>query len=146
MSKNLIYLVCFVLVLSMAHQTSADLILHWSFDEGSGDVVNDSSGNGHVGTIEGATWVVSERGPCLEFGGDGDRVVDENGPDYLIHTALGHSETEFLPFLAAECKYVPNQPAEAPALGDHYVKVPSRLLVLLGDFLLQKFRVHSYVG
>jgi hypothetical protein len=83
MSKKLIYLVCFVSVLSIAVQSRADLILHWKFDEGSGDVANDSSGNGHVGTIEGATWTVGDRGPCLEFGGDGDRVVDESAPDYL---------------------------------------------------------------
>jgi len=83
MSKKLIYLICFALVLSMAGQASADLILHWMFDEGSGEVVNDSSGNGHVGTIEGATWTIDDKGPCLEFGGDGDRVVDENGPSYL---------------------------------------------------------------
>ena len=83
MSKKLIYLICFVLVLSTTGPAWAELILHWRFDEGSGDVVNDSSGNGHVGTIEGATWTVGDRGPCLEFGGDGDRVVDESGPDYL---------------------------------------------------------------
>ncbi|MCP4614644.1 MAG: LamG domain-containing protein [Planctomycetes bacterium] len=83
MSKKLIYFICFALVLSMAGQASAELILHWRFDEGSGEVVNDSSGNGHVGTIEGATWAVDDKGPCLEFGGDGDRVVDESGADYL---------------------------------------------------------------
>jgi len=83
MSKKLIYLICFALVLSVAGQASADLILHWMFDEGSGEVVNDTSGNGHVGTIEGATWTVDDKGPCLEFGGDGDRVVDESGADYL---------------------------------------------------------------
>ncbi|MCP4260924.1 MAG: LamG domain-containing protein [Planctomycetes bacterium] len=83
MSKKLIYLICLALVLSMASQASAELILHWRFDEGSDDVVNDSSGNGHVGTIEGATWTVDDKGPCLEFGGDGDRVVDESGADYL---------------------------------------------------------------
>ncbi|MFH1881975.1 MAG: LamG domain-containing protein, partial [Planctomycetota bacterium] len=83
MCKKLIYLVSFVLVLSMAGNATAELILHWRFDEGSGTTVNDSSGNGHVGTIEGATWTVSDKGPCLEFGGDGDLVVDENGPNYL---------------------------------------------------------------
>jgi len=83
MSKKLIYLICVVLVLSMAGRTWADLILHWRFDEGSGDVVNDSSGNGHIGTIEGATWAIEDKGPCLAFGGDGDRVVDESGADYL---------------------------------------------------------------
>ena len=83
MSKKLIYLVSFVLVLTIAGSSSAELILHWRFDEGSGDTVNDSSGNSHVGTIEGATWTVSDKGPCLEFGGDGDHVVDENGASYL---------------------------------------------------------------
>jgi len=83
MCKKLIYLISFVLVLSMAGNASAELILHWRFDEGSGDEVYDSSGNGHVGTIEGATWAVGKIGPCLEFGGDGDRVVDENAPNYL---------------------------------------------------------------
>ncbi|MBN1804413.1 MAG: LamG domain-containing protein, partial [Sedimentisphaerales bacterium] len=83
MSKKLICLICFPVILSMAGQASAELILHWKFDEGSGDIVNDSSGNNHVGTIEGATWTVGDKGPCLSFGGDGDRVVDENGGDYL---------------------------------------------------------------
>ncbi|MHC4586484.1 MAG: LamG domain-containing protein [Planctomycetota bacterium] len=83
MSQKLIYLVCFVVVLSMAGQASAELILHWRFDEGSGDTVNDSSGNGRVGTIEGATWTVDDKGPCLEFGGDGDYVIDDDAGSYL---------------------------------------------------------------
>jgi hypothetical protein len=83
MCKKLICLICLAVIISIASQARAELILHWKFDEGSGDVVNDSSGNGHVGTIEGATWAVGDKGPCLEFGGDGDRVVDESGPDYL---------------------------------------------------------------
>jgi hypothetical protein len=75
MSKKLIYLVCFVLVLSVADNASADLILHWTFDEGSGTTVNDSSGNGHVGTIEGATWTVGDKGPCLGFGLAGSKSL-----------------------------------------------------------------------
>jgi len=31
------------------------LIAHWSFDEGSGNVLHDRSGNKHDGTIHGAT-------------------------------------------------------------------------------------------
>jgi hypothetical protein len=83
MSKKLICLACLVLVVSMAGQASAELILHWRFDEGSGDTVNDSSGNGHIGTIKGATWTVGDKGSCLEFGGDGDFVEDEDGEDYI---------------------------------------------------------------
>jgi len=83
MCKKLTYLVSFVLVLSMAGTASAELILHWRFDEGSGNIAHDSSGNGHDGIIEGATWTVGKIDSCLEFGGDGDRVVDENAPNYL---------------------------------------------------------------
>ncbi len=83
MCKKLIYLVCFVLLLSLAGNASADLILHWRFDEGSGTTVNDSSGNGHVGTIEGATWAVGDRGSCLDFGGDGDHVIDDDAGEYM---------------------------------------------------------------
>lgn len=50
------------------------LIAHWSFDEGSGDVLHDRSGNMHDGTIHGATWVPSPRGQALHFDGVDDYV------------------------------------------------------------------------
>jgi hypothetical protein len=40
------------------------LVAHWTFDEGSGSVVLDHSGNKHDGTISGATWISDGR-----FGG-----------------------------------------------------------------------------
>lgn len=33
-----------------------NLIAHWNFNEQSGSVLNDVSGNGHTGTISGVTW------------------------------------------------------------------------------------------
>jgi hypothetical protein len=51
------------------------LIAHWSFDEGSGVVLHDRSGNKHDGTIHGATWVPSPRGQALHFDGV-DNYVD----------------------------------------------------------------------
>lgn len=36
---------------------TAGLVGYWNFDEGSGAVANDSSGNGNNGTINGASWV-----------------------------------------------------------------------------------------
>ncbi|MHC4172312.1 MAG: LamG-like jellyroll fold domain-containing protein [Planctomycetota bacterium] len=68
MSKKLICLVSFVLVLglvlpSVAH---AGLVGWWRFEEGSGDTANDSSGNGHHGTLLGTSeWVLGPEG----FGG-----------------------------------------------------------------------------
>jgi len=50
------------------------LIAHWSFDEGSGDVLHDRSGNKQDGTIHGATRVPSPRGQALRFDGVDDYV------------------------------------------------------------------------
>ena len=84
MCRRLVYIVSLVVVLSMAGNTSADLILHWKFDEGSGTIAHDSSGNGHDGTLEGnATWVAGKTGGALDFDGDGDRVIDETAGDYV---------------------------------------------------------------
>jgi len=84
MCRKLVCLVSLVALLSMAGAASAELILHWSFDEGSGNTANDRSGNGRNGTIEGdPTWGVGKIGGALDFGGDGDRVVDDSGADYL---------------------------------------------------------------
>jgi hypothetical protein len=49
----------------------------WKFDEGVGDTTADSSGQGHPGTIQGATWVDggwNGLGWCLDFDGNDDRV------------------------------------------------------------------------
>ena len=43
------------------------LIAHWSFDEGSGDVVHDSSGYHNDGLISGANWVEGKYSYALEF-------------------------------------------------------------------------------
>jgi thioredoxin len=84
MSKKLIYLISFVLVLGVAVNASADLILHWPFDDGSGTTAADASGNGHNGTLEGdPKWVAGQIGGALEFGGGGERVVDEDAENYL---------------------------------------------------------------
>ena len=56
MSKKLIYLVSFILVLGLVLTSAAkaadpDLVGHWMFDEGSGTTAYDSSGNGNDGTL-----------------------------------------------------------------------------------------------
>ena len=59
MSKKLIYLISFVLVLSMALTGSAraELVGWWRFDEGSGTTAYDFSGYGNDGTLQnGPTW------------------------------------------------------------------------------------------
>jgi len=50
------------------------LVAEWHFDEGSGSVLVDSSGNGHDGVIYGATWVEGKYGNALYFDGVDDYV------------------------------------------------------------------------
>jgi Concanavalin A-like lectin/glucanases superfamily/FlgD Ig-like domain len=47
----------------------------WLFDEASGSVAADATGNGHTGTVSGATFVAGKSGHALSFQNPGDRVV-----------------------------------------------------------------------
>ena len=47
-----------------------DTLALYHFDEGSGDVLKDSSGNGHHGTIVGAKWVKADGSPIVRQVGD----------------------------------------------------------------------------
>ncbi len=89
MDKRIILKTCltvfFVLALSIAGNASADLLVHWKFDEVSGTTAYDSSGHGRNGTLEGNPgWVAGKTGGALDFDGEGDRVVDEDAENYLI--------------------------------------------------------------
>ena len=76
MYTKLIWPFCFVVVLSVAGNVSADLVGYWKFDEGSGNKAYDSSDYGNDGTIDGIpNWVASRLGTALYF--DGDRSFVE---------------------------------------------------------------------
>jgi hypothetical protein len=75
MCRKSIYLLSFILVLSVAGSASADLVAHLSFDESSGNVAHDTSGNGNDGTLNGdPQWVAGRVGGALDFDGSGDYV------------------------------------------------------------------------
>jgi hypothetical protein len=77
MCKKSIYLVCFVLLLSLAGNALADLLVHWALEEGSGTTAFDTSGNGNDGTFSGEPqWVAGHNSAgALEFDGVDDFVV-----------------------------------------------------------------------
>src|SRR3990172_4088725 len=57
----------------------------WTFDEGSGLVTQDSSGNGNHGTLNGAVaWTVGKSGSALSFNGGSDRVLVPDAPSLDI--------------------------------------------------------------
>ena len=71
-------------LLLMASPTWSATLAHWTFDEGSGTVANDASGNGHTGTIIGADWTTGKSGSALYFNAAdfGDYVQVPNSPDF----------------------------------------------------------------
>jgi len=77
MCRRMFFLVSFVLVLSIAGNASADLVVHWNFDEGSGTTALDSSGNGYDGEFIGEPqWVEGHGGGgALEFDGNNDDLL-----------------------------------------------------------------------
>jgi hypothetical protein len=77
MSKKLIYLASFVLVLSAALTSAAkaELVGWWRFDEGSGTIATDLSEYGNDGTLQGdPQWVNGKFGKALQFDGVDDWV------------------------------------------------------------------------
>src|SRR5436305_1138013 len=50
-------------------QVATNPIVLWTFDEGTGTTVLDSSGNNHAATIVGATYVVGHSNTALLFNG-----------------------------------------------------------------------------
>ena len=75
MSKKLIYLVSFVLVIIMARDASAALIGYWKLDENNGLSTVDSSGYGNDGILIGATWTAGKSGSALDFDGIDDYIL-----------------------------------------------------------------------
>jgi hypothetical protein len=70
----------------------------WSFDEGTGSVANDATGNGHEGAVNGAQWTTQGYfGGALSFSDPGDSVIvpDADGLDLtgsLTISAWVHSD------------------------------------------------------
>ena len=93
MYRKLMSLVVFALVMVLVNSATAELVGHWRFDEGSGDAVNDSSGNGNNGTIiDSVQWDTGQIGGALRFDGTpgyvliphGDSIKLINQGDYTI--------------------------------------------------------------
>ena len=55
------------------------LVAYWTFDESSGDIARDVSGNGHDATLKNVEWVPLPHGHALRFGGKERVVLDGRG-------------------------------------------------------------------
>jgi hypothetical protein len=84
-NRKWIYLVCSIYVVALLLPALAGAavpkpnVLWWKFDEGSGTVAKDSSGNSRDGVITGAKWTTPGAGglgSCLDFTGSNTTVVN----------------------------------------------------------------------
>ena len=65
------------------------LMAAYGFNEGSGTVVSDVSGNGNNGTISGATWTTSGKyGNALTFNGTNARVTINNAASLQLTSGM----------------------------------------------------------
>ncbi|KKL55828.1 hypothetical protein LCGC14_2251530 [marine sediment metagenome] len=74
----------------LTHPLARGLVGYWLFNEGSGNKVNDLSGNGNTGTfVNSPTWVPGEFGPAINFSGAADEYVNVlDSPELDGHTAM----------------------------------------------------------
>ncbi len=81
MYRRLIYLTCFVIVLSIVGSASAQLMVYYKLDETSGTTAFDSSGKGNDGVVGGdPNWVAGYLDGGLKFSPDSTTgPVDANG-------------------------------------------------------------------
>jgi hypothetical protein len=57
------------ITVTVSNGAPVGLVASYSFNEGSGGTVNDSSGNGNTGAISGANWTTGKYGGALQFTG-----------------------------------------------------------------------------
>ena len=99
MSKKLFYLVSFVLVLGLVStsvvsaidlDTDPALVGWWTFDEGSGNIAADSSGNGNDGTLNGPVeWTTEGKlGGAMKFTGPYNFVQVQDSPSLDMTDAI----------------------------------------------------------
>jgi len=55
--------------------SSGGPIGYWPFDEGAGTIATDTSGGGHNGKVNGASWIAGEKNSALSFNGSTSDVV-----------------------------------------------------------------------
>ncbi|MHC4147405.1 MAG: LamG domain-containing protein, partial [Planctomycetota bacterium] len=82
---TIIFISCIMVSLMFAGQSYAKVdhetvVGIWLFDDGGGDIAQDSSGNGNDGTLNGPEWTNESRfGSALEFNGAGSYIEFATG-------------------------------------------------------------------
>jgi len=132
-SSILLTIIFVLLIGSFAQAQEEGLIMYLSFDEGSGNTVRDSSGNGNDGELNGGVeWVDGADGKGLSF----------NGSDAFVEVAyddMFNLNTAFT--LAAWVK-----PAVSPFAGEQWRGIINGQVSTHGPYLLQMSAAQGEIG
>lgn len=118
--------------LALAQQQEEGLLLYLSFDEGSGDTANDSSGNKNNGKIINATWTDGKDRKALKFNGTDSFVEVPYDDMFNLNEAFT---------LAAWVK-----PAKAPFAGEQWRGIINGQKSTHGPYLLQMSAAQWEIG
>lgn len=93
MTKIFLLIGIFILVFSgICLSAEKDLVAYWNFDEGTGEIVKDVTGNKHDGKFVGTPkWVDGKYGKALEFDGKTSYIEVPHADDLAIETNLTFS-------------------------------------------------------
>jgi hypothetical protein len=78
MKKEVLVFGILIFLFNVSFISAQGLVASYSFDEGSGTILSDSSGNGNNGTITGATWTTGKYSGGLSFDGANDYIQIPN--------------------------------------------------------------------
>ena len=92
MKSIIVWLAIITISLTLTVQTYAEIDLEtargiWLLDEGDGDVINDMSGNGNHGQLQGGEWIEGPDGPALSLNGQDDRVIIQDTDSMYLEEA-----------------------------------------------------------
>ncbi len=74
-----------LIMVTQCFSLDKDLVAYWMFDEGTGRIVKDMTGNGHDGKFVGdPKWVTGKFGKALEFDGSSNYVEVPDDPSLAI--------------------------------------------------------------
>jgi hypothetical protein len=88
------------------------LVAHWTFDEESGNIVEDSSEFGINGTVYGARWTEGRIGGALDFDGIDDYVQIPNNESHPPNNLKNNDQGSIS--LWFKCDYIPIDNGVAP--------------------------------
>lgn len=123
----ILFLIIITTIVSTRNVNAQSLVGYWKFDEDSGSIAQDSSGNNNYGTIYSATWTANcKSNYCLSFDGVNDYVdvTDNGGFDNMPQiTVMAWFKLDQLASAKGEKEYVVAKKHNGTPYDSYYMRI-----------------------